>query len=639
MTTIIILVGFAIIVLAARQVGQLFARLRLPLITGYLFTGIIAGHFILDFITTEAVHSLHFIEQLSLAFIAFAAGSELYLKELRSRLKSIAWVTIGLVVFTHLLGSAAIFLLANQIPFMQGLPLAGRLAAALLGGAIMVARSPSSAIAIVNEMRAKGMFTSTILGVTVVMDLVVIVIFSIDSSLAETLLTSESPSPTFVLLLVGEILLALALGYGVGKILELLLRIPIDQRFRTLLILLLGYSIFVFSGLLREVTHDNLSFEVFVEPLLICVLASLYVTNRTVYRDEFSKLLHDAGLPIYAMFFTLTGASLSLDIFLATWPIALMLFGVRVLGIIGGSFAGGMIAGDPVRLNRILWMGFITQAGVALGLSREVAAEFPIFGDAFATMIISIIVVNETVGPILFKMAIRRSGESHLQAQADPDAIRDAVILGVGGQAQALARQLIAYNWQVILADTDPEHVEHNDSNSEFEVRLLPTISHEALSSVVTSSTDALVVMLDDDSANLTACELAYEHYGVPRLVAQLNDYSMADRFRELGVQVVYPASAMVNLLDQSVRAPQTAALLMHEDAGNETVQITITNPDINNLRLRDLRLPVDVLVLGIARDGTSIMPHGHTVMKFNDEVTLIGSPSSLDDVTLRLGF
>ena len=125
----------------------------------------------------------------------------------------------------------------------------------------------------------------------------------------------------------------------------------------------------------------------------------------------------------------------------------------------------------------------------------------------------------------------------------------------------------------------------------------------------------------------------------MPRLVARLNDFSLADRFRDLGVQVVYPASAMVNLLDQSVRAPQTAALLMHEAAGNETVQITITNLDIDNLRLRDLRLPADVLVLGIVRDGTSILPHGHTVMRFNDEVTLIGSPRSLDEVTLRLGF
>ena len=51
-------------------------------------------------------------------------------------------------------------------------------AVAMVAGTIMVARSPSSAIAIVQELRAKGPFTDLTIGVTVVMDLVVIVLFS-----------------------------------------------------------------------------------------------------------------------------------------------------------------------------------------------------------------------------------------------------------------------------------------------------------------------------------------------------------------------------------------------------------------------------------------------------------------------------
>jgi Trk K+ transport system NAD-binding subunit len=369
------------------------------------------------------------------------------------------------------------------------------------------------------------------------------------------------------------------------------------------------------------------------------MVGSFFVTNYTRYRPEFLEIIQDAGPVIYLIFFTLVGDALRLDILAQTLLFTFIIFGVRLAGLFVGSIIGGTIARDPSRHNRVAWMAYITQAGIGLGLAREAAVEFPQLGEEFTTLIISAIVLSQIVGPPFLNYVIRWVGEARLQAHAEPDEIRDAVILGVGGQPQALARQLMAHNWQVILADTDPEHVEHIESNSDCDIRLLPDISYESLSKIVTPSTDALVVMLDDDAANLAACELAYEHCGVPRLVAQLNDYSMVDRFRELGVQVVYPASAMVNLLDQSVRAPQTAALLMHEAAGNETVQITITNPDIDNLRLRDLRLPVDVLVLGIMRDGTSILPHGHTVMKFNDEVTLIGNPSSLEQVTLRFGF
>ena len=47
-----------------------------------------------------------------------------------------------------------------------------------MAAAILVARSPSSAIAIVNELRARGPYTKTALGVTVVMDAVVILSFA-----------------------------------------------------------------------------------------------------------------------------------------------------------------------------------------------------------------------------------------------------------------------------------------------------------------------------------------------------------------------------------------------------------------------------------------------------------------------------
>ena len=91
--TFLTIAGFAIIALASRQIGQYFARANLPLITGFLFTGMIAGPFMLGLIPKEAQSSLLFVDQLSLAFIAFAAGSELYLKELRSRFRSIKWAT------------------------------------------------------------------------------------------------------------------------------------------------------------------------------------------------------------------------------------------------------------------------------------------------------------------------------------------------------------------------------------------------------------------------------------------------------------------------------------------------------------------------------------------------------------------
>ena len=153
LTAITYVSGFALIALASKQIGQFLRKINLPLITGFLITGIIAGPFILNLIPAEAVHSLRFIDELALAVIAFAAGNELYLKEIRDRFKSITWVTAGLVSVTFTFTSLAILFLSNYIPFMQDMSMGIKIAVSILGGAVMVARSPSSAIAIVNELQ------------------------------------------------------------------------------------------------------------------------------------------------------------------------------------------------------------------------------------------------------------------------------------------------------------------------------------------------------------------------------------------------------------------------------------------------------------------------------------------------------
>ena len=99
---IVYIIGFVWILFASDYFAKYLQKIKLPLITGFLLTGIICGPQALGLITEEAVEHLDFINDLSLAFIAFAAGAELYLKELRSRLKSILWNTVAHTIKTAL---------------------------------------------------------------------------------------------------------------------------------------------------------------------------------------------------------------------------------------------------------------------------------------------------------------------------------------------------------------------------------------------------------------------------------------------------------------------------------------------------------------------------------------------------------
>ncbi|MFQ5588998.1 MAG: cation:proton antiporter [Nitrospiria bacterium] len=408
--TLAVIAGFGLVALASKEIGRFFVKIKLPLVSGFLFTGILAGPSVLALLPVEAASGLRFVDEVSLAFIAFAAGSELHIKKLRSRLKSITCTIAGLVVITFILGSVTLFMLCDFIPFAKEMPPLSRIAISILGGVILVARSPSSAIAVIHELRAKGPFTQTALGVTVMMDVVVVIFFSVNSSIADALLTG-AVNFGFIFLVLAEILVSFVIGLSLGRLFQILISKKWARSLETFLILLLGYGVFFLTDIVHHLSQARLPFGILLEPLLICMVAGYLLTNHSKYRHEFMTILHKIGPPIYTAFFTLTGASLLLGDLSDTWLIALALFAVRLIGIMLGAFVGGTVAGEPMPRNRISWMAYITQAGIGLGLAKEVSVAFPAWGGAFASLLISVIVLNQIVGPPFFKWAIHLAGE------------------------------------------------------------------------------------------------------------------------------------------------------------------------------------------------------------------------------------
>ncbi len=68
----------------------------------------------------------------------------------------------------------------------------------------------------------------------------------------------------------------------------------------------------------------------------------------------------------------------------ATVWAALIIYTVRLAGIWLGCWVGAEVGGTPPDVSRRLWMGMVTQAGIALGLAQTVAARFPSWGPDYA---------------------------------------------------------------------------------------------------------------------------------------------------------------------------------------------------------------------------------------------------------------
>ena len=405
---------FGFLLLTAYLIGDVLSRINLPKITGYILAGILFGPYLLDLVSAGTVRELKLIDDLALTFIAFAAGGELRLEGLRERRRSIT-LTVSFLAVIVFLGVGAFVLAARPLlPFLDGKPAPHVLAVALLLGTVAVARSPSSAIAIISECKARGPFTEMVLGVTVAMDVLVIVIFAAMVSISQVLVAPGGGQMDFQLLavigvdLAGSLLAGVILGWGI------LLYMKYVRAELLVFILALAFMVTLFSRHFALLLDHLYSMHLHLEPMLICVTAGFWVRNFSREGGLFMENIDRSSLPIYVIFFSLTGAALNVGALGQTWLIALLLVAVRSLLIWMGAYLGGAWSGDPPLFRRMSGLSFITQAGVSLGLAGIVMRSFPEWGAALSTTIVAVVTLNQIIGPIAFKYALGQVGETRV---------------------------------------------------------------------------------------------------------------------------------------------------------------------------------------------------------------------------------
>ena len=631
---LIYLGAFGIVAVASGQIAGVFQQFKLPLITGFLVIGLVSGPELLGIIDEAALSKLHFLNDMALAFIAFAVGSELYAKELRGRIKSIVAMTISQILATFILVSLSVYLLASMIPFFVDMTLGARISISMLAGTIAIANSPSSAIAIINELRARGPFTQTSIGVTVVKDFAVVIFFAVIFTLSKSLIQEDNFRLIYIGQVVAELVVAFGMGFLVWLLLKLILSIKGALVLKKILFLATGFLVYLLTRITEDQSSRYLGIELHIEPLLICIIGSFLVTNYSVYRNDLIKIVKETGPYVYIIFFTLTGAMISLDVVSSLWFVTLIIFGVRIISLGIAGFVGSALAGDPHLYRRISWMPYITQAGVGVGLATIIATDYAGWGGQFATIMIAVIVLNQIVGPPLFKWVLHLVGEVHIRSDGTFDVERKVLIFGWENQSIALANQLKQQNWKVEFVVVNPS-VE-TLGNEEFVVHEFQGFDHLSLRKFSTETADT-IVCLQSDEENYAICETAYEHFGTKNLIVRLHDRELYRKFHKIDVMVMHPTTAMVSLLEHFVRAPIATSLLLGMDENQDSIDIELRNSDYHGRTLRDLRLPSDVIILSVTRGDHPIISHGYTRLRLGDVVTLVGSNDSLDKVRLNL--
>ncbi len=408
-------VGF--LLLAGTLTSELLEVVGLPHITAYLVAGIIAGPYVLRLFDENTVESLSPVNTLALSLIALAGGAELDLGEVRKALRSLSWALLAQFLF-NLLGAAATFLAVRRLmPFAQNVPTGVLFGMAILWAVLATPRSPSATLGVLSQTRAAGPLASFTLAFVMTCDVFVIALLALVIGIARPLV---DPSAVFSADAFGalghDLFGSVALGTTLGVVLAGYLRLV--NRQMLLILVALGFG--------ASKVIDYLHFD----SLLTFMVAGIVVRNMSEQGKKLVASIEQTGSIVYVVFFATAGAHLDLSLLRHLWPVAVILAGSRAtVTWLAARTADAFAKGPPV-LRRWSWAGLVSQAGLTLGLSVVIAREFPSFGASFRSLAVATVALNELVGPILFKLALDRSGESSRVPQPSFSSMRPPPLPG-----------------------------------------------------------------------------------------------------------------------------------------------------------------------------------------------------------------
>lgn len=391
-------VGF--IILASFTLGELFQTMRLPKVTGYIFTGLIFGLSLFQFTNFEPLflinqritENLSVVNNIVLAVIALIAGLELKYSKLEKVIKTGFVIILFKFFFVFILITGGFYLLfpvfTQTLISWQYLVAGG-----VLISVISMGTSIELTIGVSEELDIKNDLVELTLSTSILKDLLNIILLVVVIFLIKMYLLPEHKAvlsnPLLTLLIdLGKTIIA---GGVLGVLTVLYLRY-IKMEITFFLICLI-----IFGGYAASLFH--------LETLLMFVIAGM-ITSNFSHEEEFEKAAENLSLPVFIVFFTLAGATINLSSALNFLPIAGALFLIRIIALFVSVRTAVSVVNSPPEIKRFGWSGFISTGVLMLGFSGIIASELPQISDLVSGIIYDLILLNLLLGPIIYRAVL-----------------------------------------------------------------------------------------------------------------------------------------------------------------------------------------------------------------------------------------
>lgn len=387
--------AFGFLLLAAVLSGQVFKTLRLPKLTGFLFCGVLFGPELLGLVTPAMVKDLTVIKRVSVGLIGLLTGLELNLRTLAPKLPRYGFISATSLIGAFVPLFVLFWYITPTLPATASMNDTQQMMVAMVAAIVLSTLSPAVVTGVLSETKAAGPLSELTLAVVVLADLILTVAFSAAGDLARGSLPSTGGG--------GDSLAFHIFGsLGVGALLGVILSVYAQR---------VGHRVGLFTFALLFVIAEAGN-VIHLDPLLVGLSAGLFLENISpVKGNEIHHKMEPVTLPTFAVFFAVVGAEVHLREFLSVAAVSVLAALIRGTGLWMGSRGGAWLTKTPPSQGKGLVLGLIPQAGVSIAFAGLVKSSFPGWGGEIATLLLGTIVVNEMIGPALFRAALSSAGE------------------------------------------------------------------------------------------------------------------------------------------------------------------------------------------------------------------------------------
>ncbi len=213
-----------------------------------------------------------------------------------------------------------------------------------------------------------------------------------------------------------------------------------------------------------------------------------------------------------------------------------------------------------------------------------------------------------------------------------------AVIVGGGSVGRFIAEQLGATGHTVTIVDNDAGVVKthHNTAPTGVSWMQGDGCDIDSLKRVGVGDCDVVAAVTGDDEDNLVVSLLSKQEFGVPRVVARVNNPNNEWMFNEMwGVDVsVSTPHLITGLVQEAVAVGSFVRLLSFEGGKARLAEVTLADGSpAADKEIVELGFPREATVVAVLRKDRVVVPRGDTVLRVGDEVIVLVAGDSEEDV------